>query len=111
MFDCVQNWAVADNITALVFDTTASNTGKFRGATVRLHSLLQLPLFYFGCRHHVAEFLAKNPWHTIFGDDPSPQVQMFKKLKEVWSEVDTSGPIQLITIPDEDLHNELKTST
>ena len=39
---------------------------------------------------------------------PVLRSKCLKKLREVWSEVDTSGPFQFITIPDEDLHNELK---
>ena len=39
----VKAWSVEENIVALVFDTTASNTGVHRGATVRLQAALGRP--------------------------------------------------------------------
>ena len=53
----VQQWGCVQRLTALVFDTTASNTGKFRGAAIRLHRMLQVALFFLGCRHHVSELV------------------------------------------------------
>ena len=39
---------VADKIVALVFDTTSSNTGRRRGATVRILKSLSSPFFFLG---------------------------------------------------------------
>lgn len=95
----IQEWEVGKRITTLVFDTTASNTGKHKGAAVLLHKLLKTPLFYHGCRHHVSELLAKNPWHVIFKKDPAPDVRMFVSLKTVWEKIDQTAPIKLVTLP------------
>ena len=42
----VEDWNCSSKVVALVCDTTASNTGKDRGAMVRLHRLLKVPLLY-----------------------------------------------------------------
>ena len=83
----------------MVFDTTASNTGKHRGTAVRLSNLLKVPLFYHGCRHHVSELLAKNPWYAIYKKDPSPDVKMFVSLKAVWDDIDHQSPIKTVKLP------------
>ena len=38
------------------------------------------------------ELIAKNPFHAVVGYDPSPDVQMFKRLKEILNDIDKSGP-------------------
>ena len=91
-----------------MFDTTASNTGVTKGAAIRLHNLLQCHIFYLGCRHHIAELHAKNPWYAVFKADPSPDNQMFKKLRDIWPEVDTTEDIKTINIPDKALHQQMK---
>ena len=81
-----------------MFDTTASNTGKHKGAAFILQKLLQSPLFYHGCRHHISELLAKNPWHAIFKKDPAPDVRMFVSLKNIWEKIDQTAPIKQVTL-------------
>ena len=103
----VVEWGTETKIVALVFDTTASNSGHLRGAAVRLQALLKLPLLFLGCRHHVGELLAKNPWHKIFGKDPAPDVKMFVNIKKVWPKVDTEAPNKLVNIPDEKERKDL----
>ena len=53
----IQALCIADDIVAFVFDTTASNTGRKKGATIRLQqvlgrpfSWLQAPHFRVGCQ-------------------------------------------------------------
>ena len=38
-------WGLKENVKALVFDTTASNSGVRKGATVRLMQALGIPVF------------------------------------------------------------------
>ena len=42
----IKAWGLENAIVAVVFDTTASNTGKYRGATVRLQQFLGRPVFF-----------------------------------------------------------------
>ena len=88
----VSEWGAADNIVAVNFDTTASNTGPHSGAVTRVNNFLNRPVLWLACRHHVFDLLAKNTFNTIVGYDPSPDVLMFKRMKEVFPKIDTSGP-------------------
>ena len=58
----VRDWGAEGAIVALCFDTTSSNTGRIRGAAIRLHSELGVPLLYLGCRHH------QGPYNWILTD-------------------------------------------
>ena len=52
--------------------------------------------------------MAKKPWYSIFKADPSPDNQMFKGLKAVWSDVDTSSAdFVKIELGDEELRVSL----
>ena len=46
-------WGLQDCVKALVFDTTALNTGIYRGACVLIENFLEKYLLYFACRHHI----------------------------------------------------------
>ena len=101
----IREWGMADKIVAFNFDTTASNTGIWSGSAIRLNQFLNRPILYLACRHHVFELLAKNTFHKVVGYDPSPEVSMFKRMKEVFPHINTSGPFQ--TFDDVDNKEEL----
>ena len=101
----VQNWGVEENIVALVFDTTASNSGVHRGATVRLLKSLARPLFFLACRHHVSELIVKACWYCIFENDLSPDCKFFVMIKEDWPSLDTSSEASFMTLPS-DVHGK-----
>ena len=94
----VMEWGVANNIVALNFDTTASNTGHWSGAAIRLNQFLDKPLLYLACRHHVFDLLAKNTYHKVVGYDPSPDVAMFKRMKDLFPHIDTSGDFMMFDV-------------
>ena len=94
----VMEWGAADNIVAFSFDTTASNTGIYSGAAIRMNNFLNRPILYLACRHHVYDLLAKNTFHQIVGYDPSPDVAMFKRMKEIFPLIDTAGPYLMFDI-------------
>ena len=103
VFASIQDWGVTDNIVAFNFDTTASNTGIHSGAAIRLNHLFNRPVLYLACRHHVFDLLAKNTFHKLVGYDPSPDVAMFKKMKDLWPDIDTQGTFMVF-----DLDNKAK---
>ena len=92
VYNCIEEWCIIPAIRAFVFDTTASNTGWQSGATVRLNFILGRVILYLACRHHIMELIAKNPFHAVVGYDPSPDIQMFKRMQDIWSLIDTNGP-------------------
>ncbi len=55
VFQVCINWDLINNIRAMCFDTTASNSGHLSGAAVLFERLLGRSLFHLACRHHIAE--------------------------------------------------------
>ena len=96
--DEIKAWGLDSNVVAVVFDTTASNTGRHRGATVRLQKFLKKPIFFLACRHHVSELIAKACWYSIFESDLSPDVKFFIDVKDDWESIDTSSQAKFKTL-------------
>ena len=101
VYASIEEWSIIPAIRGFVFDTTASNTGWQSGATVRLNFMLGRVILYLACRHHIMELMAKNPFHSVMGYDPSPDVQMFKRMKDIWKDIDTTGPFQTFELETE----------
>ena len=101
VYEQLKVWDCESRVVGLICDTTSSNTGKDKGAMVRLNRLLKVPLFYLACRHHISELLAKNPYEASFGKSAAPDVKMFLKIKQIWPEVDTSLQVRTVKIPEE----------
>ena len=95
----VKSWGLEKNVVAFIFDTTSSNTGVNKGATVRLQKLLNRPIFFLGCRHHVSELIIKALWYAIFEADLSPDCKFFATIKEEWASLDTSSEVSITTLP------------
>ncbi|GBN45244.1 hypothetical protein AVEN_250996-1 [Araneus ventricosus] len=53
MFEITEEWGLSENISALRFDTTASEIGWKNGARVQLENHLKRKLLFLACRHHV----------------------------------------------------------
>ena len=94
----IQAWGIADDIVAFVFDITASNTGRKKGATIRLQQVLGRPVFFLGCRHHISELVVKAVWYSIFEEDLSPENKFFREIKEDWGKLDTSPEAEFFTL-------------
>ena len=107
VFDKLKMWNCLEKLVAMVCDTTASNTGKDKGAMVRLIRLVKRALLFLACRHHITELFVKNPREASFGKSPAPDVRMFVKFKEHWPEVDTSLVVRTVKIPSEKKKEEL----
>ncbi|GBN46935.1 hypothetical protein AVEN_206533-1 [Araneus ventricosus] len=83
----ILDWNLEDKVQILCCDTTASNTGRFNGACALLEKTFYRELLFFACRHHElvlkAVFEVKNKQVTT-----SPNVPLFKKLKDNWKNID-----------------------
>lgn len=53
----LEQWNCEDCVVGLCYDTTASNTGKVKGAVKRLEEMLDKKLLRLECRHHVMELI------------------------------------------------------
>ena len=94
----VKEWGVQQNVVALVFDTTSSNSGRHRGATVRLQQDLGRPVFFLACRHHVSELIVKACWYCLFEEDLSPDCKFFAMIREDWESLDTNSEVEIMVL-------------
>ena len=81
--ELLQLWNCQHSVVAMVFDTTASNTGHVTAACVSLQQALGRPLLWAACRHHVGEVILTQ----IFADlkieaSKSPEVSLFSRFKK-----------------------------
>ncbi|KAG0723910.1 hypothetical protein GWK47_041758 [Chionoecetes opilio] len=97
--DLLEAWGLTGVITALVFDTTASNSGVHRGAAKLLEQQLDRKVFYLACRHHILEVLVGAVWENLFGKVKSPENPWFKHFKDVWTDLTTDNPTILHASP------------
>ena len=80
----------------MCFDTTSSNTGRHRGACTRLESGYRKDkVFWFGCRHHVIEPIAKVVWYLLFEDNQGPDKKTYQGGKDMWGDLDTLSTAQI----------------
>ena len=77
--DLVKIWDVKNSVRAMVFDTTASNSGVKQGACKRMEEWLERPVLWLACRHHVAEIMAKDYWQDW------PENSFFNEFKSAWT--------------------------
>ena len=90
----VEEWDI--NICEMCFDTTSSNTGRHRGACTRLESGYRKgKVFWFGCRHHVIEPIAKVVWYLLFEDNQGPDKKTYQGGKDMWGDLDTLSTAQI----------------
>ena len=74
----LDNMDMCNEVEALVFDTTSSNSGIHKGSVVLLQEKLKHPIMSLACRHHVAELAIKHASESVRG--PSSGI-ILKNLK------------------------------
>ena len=90
-------WELINNVTTLVFDTTASNSGWKCEAAKLLEGLMGKKLFYHACRHHMYELVIKSVCQQIFRSATTgPENVLFKEFKSAWSGIDTTQDIKTL---------------
>jgi len=57
VYDTLHEWSLLDIVQAVVFDTTASNTGRLKGACYLLEQKLDRDILFLACRHHIYEIV------------------------------------------------------
>ena len=77
-YNLLEVWNLKQHVKALVFDTTASNTGWNNGAAKCLEKLLDQKLFYYACRHDIYELIIGVVYTCLFGDSSAPDDANFK---------------------------------
>lgn len=87
MIATLTDWGITDNIRALSFDTTSSNTGRINGACTLVEQELGRNLLHLGCRHHIHEIILEEVFSTTMGPSSGPDIQLFKRFKAFWSNI------------------------
>ncbi len=73
----LNDYDIKDDIVGLVFDTTASNTGREKVVNIRLNQSLNRPLLNLACRHHVKECHIKSKTKCL--EQPVDQIIHYSK--------------------------------
>ena len=88
----LEDWGVENRVMALSFDTTASNTGLVSGACTIVEQRLGHDVLHLACRHHIYELVCEKAFTTCFGPSSGPEIQLFKRFKNNWEQLDRSIP-------------------
>ena len=88
VIETLNMWGITDNVQALSFDTTSSNTGRHNGACILIEQKLKKNMFYFACRHHVLELILGAAFSAVLKGTSGPEVTLFKRFKDQWKHID-----------------------
>lgn len=80
VYDTLEKHNILDKTEAFVFDTTASNTGKFKGACNILEKRIGRDILFLGCRHHMLEIVLAGVFEEEMGRSTGPEINIFKKF-------------------------------
>lgn len=83
VYNSLLEWDIANRVRSLCFDTTASNTGLYKGASVYLETMLKKKLLHFACRHHILELILTATFSSQLEPVTSgPQIKLFERFKK-----------------------------
>ncbi|XP_049316692.1 uncharacterized protein LOC125779392 [Bactrocera dorsalis] len=90
----LKEWDIGDKIVGMCFDTTASNTGRMKGACTLLEKQLGKSLLYLACRHHILEVVLRSVFEYKMGSTTAPQRDIFRRFQIHWPNIDQSKYIE-----------------
>jgi hypothetical protein len=104
----LEEWKIKDDVIALVFDTTASNTGRVNGCASLFEESLQHSILWLACRHHIYELHFKHVAGVIRGKTTGPTETLFVRFQADWDTLDQSTVgLRLFDWSEEDLDERL----
>ena len=77
---CLDDWHHRDQVVALSFDTTASNTGHRFGACTLIEDKLEKDILHFPCRHHIMDLIIGSAFEKVTAISTGPEIQIFKRF-------------------------------
>ena len=86
VIDMIEEWNIKEKILAIVFDTTASNTGKYSGAVTLVEEDIGEACLWTACLRHVYEVHVKHASECVFGPTTGPTGNLCKDLRELWGD-------------------------
>ena len=66
VFKIMNDFELIESVGALVFGTTASNTGQWRGSATLFEVMLQRSLLWLACKQHIPELFIKHANTPLF---------------------------------------------
>ena len=88
----VDQWKCRSNISAMVFDTTAANTGHLTAGCICIQEKLGRALLWCACRHHVGELILSKVWNTLDVEvSRNKDVTIFLKFRDAFSQLDVTN--------------------
>lgn len=107
VFDIAEEWNLVEKIQACCFDTTASNTGKLKGAATLLEQKLGRDTLWLPCRHHIFEVVLAGVFlKTKLIVTSGPEIALFKRFKTEWQTMDKTKYHDFTT--DTNIYDSLK---
>ena len=91
VYEAAVAWGVCDRIKAMLFDTTAVNTGRLNGACVLLEQKMEEELLWLACRHHILEIMLEAVVVHCLGPSKSPDSAIFKRFQAHWPYINQSA--------------------
>lgn len=88
VFTTICDWNIKDDIVALSFDITNSNSGQYNGAAAILERLFERCLLMLPCRHHMYEIMLRGAYEANFGVTTGPSPSIFDRFESVWNNID-----------------------
>ncbi|XP_044596983.1 uncharacterized protein LOC123273609 isoform X2 [Cotesia glomerata] len=85
------DWGISRKIVGLSFDTAAVNTGIHGGTCKLIEDELEKKLVYLPCRHHIFEIVLKKVFEIYWPVSSGPNVPIFLRFKNKWSNFNTSN--------------------
>lgn len=84
-------WGITgDYLIGGAFDTTNTNSGGTSGIISRIELKLGKRLLHIYCRHHSYERLVNDVADLVLGISTSPETTLYKRLQDIWLQVDTA---------------------
>ena len=84
VMETMATWSIKEQIVALVFDTTATNSSGEVGACYHLEFWVNRPILWTACRHHMYELHVGRVVEAIWGVTTEPGMAIFRRLRSSW---------------------------
>ncbi|ESN94365.1 hypothetical protein HELRODRAFT_164196 [Helobdella robusta] len=86
--ECLLEWNLEESVKALVFDTTASNSGKKNGACTLLQQKLGRNVLHIACRHHISEIILEHAFSACMSSNTSgPEIALFLRFRNEFNSI------------------------
>ena len=86
--ETLNEYGLLEKAEAVVFDTTASNTGVRQGCVFLFEKIIQRAVLWLACRHHTSELFIKHANIEVRGPTTGPDDVLFKLFKKKFNLID-----------------------